>query len=109
MLSLRESFQISANSSILSPLLILTASNGTILCRYVGALGAAAGWEGESTTLSTGRGVSARMRSRSSSYVKSNGSVLGAYGLKSRMWPFKRSRVRRKSKISSLKLLSNKN
>ena len=47
-----------------------------------------------------GRRVSGWMRSRSSSYVKSSGSDLGAYGLKSRIWPFERSRVRRKSKIS---------
>lgn len=32
--------------------------------------------------------------------MKSSESVLGAYGLKSRIWPFERSRVRRKSKIS---------
>ena len=100
MLSFRESFQRSANSSILSPLLILTASNGIILCWCAGALATAAGCEGESITLSMGRWVPKRMRSRSSSYVKSRGSVLGAYGLKSIIWPFERSRVRRKSKIS---------
>ena len=100
MLSFTESFQRSANSSILSPLLMLTASNGIILYWCAGALAAAAGCEGESITLNTGRRVPGRMRSRSSSYVKSRGSVLGAYGLKSRIWPFERSRVRRKSKIS---------
>lgn len=100
MLSFRESFQRSANSSMLSPLLILTASNGIILHWCAGALAAAAGCEGESITLSTGWWVPGRIRSRSSSYVKSRGSVLGAYGLKSRIWPFERSRVRRKSKIS---------
>ena len=100
MLSFRDSFQRSANSSMLSPLLILTASNGIILCWCAGALAAAAGCKGEFITLSTGRWVPGRMRSRSSSYVKSRGSVLGAYGLKSRIWPFERSRVRRKSKIS---------
>ena len=104
MLSFMESFQRSANSSMLSPLLILTASNGIILCWCAGALAAAAGCEGESITLSTGRWVPPeRKRSWSSSYVKSRGSVLGAYGLKSRIWPFERSRVRRKSKISGEK------
>ena len=100
MLSFRESFQRSANSSMLSPLLILTASSGIMLYWCAGALAAAAGCEGESITLSTGRWVPGRMRSRSSSYVKSKGSVLGAYGLKSSIWPLERSRVRRKSKIS---------
>lgn len=77
-------FQASANSSISFPLLNDSASNGTILCRWIGALPAAAGWAGESITLKTGRvrdGFpynSSSNNMSNSSYVNKSGSVLGA-------------------------------
>ena len=78
---------------------------GTMLCWCAGALRVALGWLGESTTRSSGTkpgDVIARVSSsRSSSYVKSCGSVLGEYGLKSMMCPRERSRVSRKSKVSA--------
>ena len=110
----RQSFMLSwifslhklANSSMPLPLLIFSASNGTMLCWYAGAFDVAAGCVLESITLSSGirSPSSSRIERRSSraSYVKSRGSVRGAYGLKSRMWARDRSRVKRRSKVSTL-------
>ena len=65
------------------PLLNDNASNGTMLCWWIGALLAAAGWAGESITLKAGRvrgespdKVSSNNASNSS-YVNKSGSVLG--------------------------------
>jgi hypothetical protein len=86
------------------PLLISSASNGTMLCWCRGVFLAAAGCERESITLKIGFNGPASSRDCSSSYVKSSVSVRGAYGLKSRICPRLRSRVMRMSNTSEKKI-----
>jgi hypothetical protein len=83
LIEVRISFaQVSANSSMSFPLLSDSASNGTMLCWWIGALLAATGWAGESITLKAGRvrdespdSLSCN-RVSNSSYVNKSGSVL---------------------------------
>jgi hypothetical protein len=68
----------SLNSSISLPLLRVRASNGIILCWFTGALRVAAGWVRESMTFRCGVDNRCVSNVKSSSYVKSRGSVRGA-------------------------------
>src|SRR6266404_4755888 len=92
------------NSSMLRPWLSASASRGTMLCWFSGALRTAVGCPCESITRRTGVDgdavAPAEERAASSAYVNSSASVRGAYELKSTIWKRVRSRVRSTSKVS---------